>query len=249
MKVILITFATLCLWTIVSCVTTVPPPKYEGPQTVEALLETYSEKVANPEIDEKYPQAEWLQMLLDKGITIEDFGDYSGYMTSRWNLAQLEYQPEKWASGKLGIPPTDDWKTYKTAYIERQIWEYQQLKAAQQMDPTVDGGVFTGPNQETFLPTTPGCVYVQRSRGGGAFSGEPLSEKQKFNILFKGKHPWGRKIIYIDEIGNILPKKPAPISPEDLGLPADVSWPPKDQKHLDRIYEEVKLRYQLEKNR
>lgn len=249
MKVILITFATLCLWTIASCVKTVPPPKYEGAQTVEALLEAYSGKVANPEIDEKYPQAEWLQMLLDKGITIEDFGDYSGYMASRWSLARLEYQPEKWASGRLGIPPTDDWETYKAAYIERKIWEHQQIKAAKQMDVTVAGGFFTGPNQETLLPFTPGRVYVQRTRNGGTFTGETLSEKQKFNILFKGKHPWGRKIIYIDETGNILPKKPAPISLEDLGLPADVSWPPKDQKHLDRIYEEVKLRYQLEKNR
>lgn len=54
MKVSLMTLVTLCLFMVVSCIKVVPPRKYEGPQTVEALLETFGEKVGtNPEIDEK----------------------------------------------------------------------------------------------------------------------------------------------------------------------------------------------------
>lgn len=201
------------------------PKKHDGPQTVEALLKSFEQMTANPEIDEKYPQAEWLQMLLEKGITIKDFGDYSGYMTPRWGLARLEHQPEKWASGKFGIPPTDDWETYKNAYIDRKIWERQQLKAVSQGDPTVSGGFFTGPNHEVFLPFTPGRVYVERTLGGAAFTGSELSDQQKFDILFRGKHPEGYDIVYISEEGHALGEKPPLITRDEVSRPPE-GWEP-----------------------
>ena len=206
------------------------PKKHTGPQTVEALLKSFEQMTANPGIDEKYPQTEWLQMLLEKGITIEHFGDYSGYMAARWSLARLENQPEEWVSGKLGIPPTDDWETYKNAYIDRKIWEYQQLEAAKQVDPTVAGGFFTGKNQEVFLPFPPGRVYVERTRGGGVFTGSSLSGEQKFDILFRGKHPEGYDIVYISEDGHALGEKPPLITREEVSMPPE-GWeplPPKD---------------------
>lgn len=250
MKVSLMTLVTLCLFMVVSCIKVVPPRKYEGPQTVEALLETFGEKVGtNPEIDEKYPQAEWLQMLLEKGATIEHFGDYSVYMSDRWSLARLENQPEKWVSGQLGVPPTDDWETYKNAYIDRKIWERQQLEAARQTDPQVHHVLFLGPNADTIIPISGKHLVVHRSRGGASFTGSRLSDQQKFDLLFKGKHPWGWKVIYVDAADNILDEKPAPISREDLGMPEDVPWPPKNQEHLDRIYDEVRHRRMLEDNR
>jgi len=250
MKIFLMTLATLFLCMAVSCIREVPPPKYEGPQTVEALLETFGEKVrTNPEIDEKYSQAEWLQMLLEKGATIEHFGDYSLYMSVRWNLARLENQPEKWVSGRFGIPPTDDWETYKNAYIDRKIWERQQLKAARQTDPQVRRVLFLGPNGDTIIPVYGKTVRVHRGRGTASFTGNPLSDQQEFDILFKGKHPRGWKVIYVDADDNILDEKPAPISREEVGLPEDVPWPPKNQEHLDRIYNEVRHRKMLEDNR
>lgn len=250
MKVFLMTLVTLCLCMAVSCIKVVPLPKYEGPQTVEALLETFGEKVGtNPEIDEKYPQAEWLQMLLEKGVTIEHFGDYSGYMSMRWSVTRLENQPEKWVSGKLGIPPTDDWETYKNAYIDRRIWENQQRKAAKRTDPQVSHVLFLGPNGDTIIPVYGKNVVVRRARGSASFTGTPLSDQQRFDILFKGKHPRGWKVIYVDAADNILDEKPAPISIEELGLPEDVPWPPKNQEHLDRIYNEVRQRKILEDNR
>ena len=205
------------------------PKKHNGPQTVEALLASFEEMIANPAIDEKYPQAEWLQMLLDKGITIEDYGDYSGYMIPRWSLGQREHQPEEWASGNLGIPPTNDWETYKAAYIDRKIWEYHQLQAAMESNPAVSGGIFIGLNQETFLPFIPGRVYVERGQGGGSFIGTPLSEEQKFDILFRGKHPAGYDIVYISENGGTHIEKPPPITREEIGAPPD-SWKPQPAK-------------------
>ena len=75
-------------------------------------------------MDEKYPQAEWLEMLLAKGIVIENYKDYSGYMVARSKLVALENQPEMWTSDIFGIPPTTNWETFKEAYIDRKIWEY-----------------------------------------------------------------------------------------------------------------------------
>ena len=253
MKIFLMTLVTLCLVMAVSCITETTltsPTKYEGPQTVEALLENFREKVGtNPEVDEKYPQAKWLQMLLEKGVTIENDRDYSRCMSMRWRLVFLEHQPKEWGSGKFGIPPTDDWETYKTAYIDRKIWEYQQFKAAKQVDPSVSDILFVGPDQKTIIPLPNKAVCVSRAQGGGSVTGGGLSNQQVFDILFKGKHPRGWKIIYIDEAGNILPEKPAPVSREELGLPEDVPWPPKNQEHLDRIYNEVRHSKMLEDNR
>lgn len=72
------------------------PKKHDGPQTVEALLESFEDLAADSEIDTQYPQNEWVQMLLDRGIVIEDFADYSGYLAARANLVYLENNPEIW---------------------------------------------------------------------------------------------------------------------------------------------------------
>ena len=48
----------------------VPSERYTGPQTVEALMAAFDETYDRPnltKVDEKYPRAEWLAMLLDKG--------------------------------------------------------------------------------------------------------------------------------------------------------------------------------------
>ena len=116
------------------------------PQTVKALRSAYDEryneryaitsgsvsytlnngtvfeyKVPLPlsEVDAKYPRDEWLQMLLDKGITIDNFEEYWTYLSKRDELVELEKVPEVWSSSLFGISPTDDWETYKAAYLKQ----------------------------------------------------------------------------------------------------------------------------------
>lgn len=79
----------------------------------------YSSDLTLREIDARYPRTEWLQMLLDRGITIENFHDYSRYLSKRHTLAFLEDNPNLWKAGIHDIPPTDDWETYKAAYIDK----------------------------------------------------------------------------------------------------------------------------------
>ena len=116
------------------------------PQTVQALRNAYDEKyneryaitsgsysitlddgtvfaykfpLPMSEVDAKYPREEWLQMLLDKGVTIDNFEEYWTYLSQRDTLVELEKQPEVWSSELFGIPPTEDWENYRAAYLKQ----------------------------------------------------------------------------------------------------------------------------------
>ncbi|MXV75777.1 hypothetical protein F4Z99_16070 [Candidatus Poribacteria bacterium] len=80
--------------------------------------ESYSSNLTISEIDARYPRAEWLQLLLERGIIIGDLYEYGSNLSHRHALAFLEDNPNLWESGVIDIPPTDDWETYKAAYID-----------------------------------------------------------------------------------------------------------------------------------
>lgn len=184
--------------------------------TINTLLAAYEKLASDPEVDEKYPQREWLQMLLEKDIVIENYDDYSGYLAARRNLTQLEKHPELWTSDIFGLPPIYDWETFKASFIERKIWEYEQFRAAIQADPEVSGGFFTGPGKQTFLPTKKGRVYVKRKGMGTVFLGERLDEDQQKALLFEGRHPEGYEVIYIDDNGHPLTEPPPLLTLENM---------------------------------
>ena len=83
--------------------------------------ESYTSNLTISEIDARYPRAEWLQMLLDRGIIIGDLYEYASNLSHRHALAFLEDNPNLWESGVLDIPPMDDWETYKAAYIDNLV--------------------------------------------------------------------------------------------------------------------------------
>ena len=118
---------------------------YDGPQTVKGLMNAFdaaynqkfskarvialceggvvysSELAIRGEIDARYSRVEWLQMLLQRGITIEDFDDYRIYLTKRHTLAFLEDNPDLRKIGFRGMPLTDDRETYKVTYIDKLV--------------------------------------------------------------------------------------------------------------------------------
>lgn len=120
------------------------PEVYDGPQTVKGLMNAFdaaynqkfskakvvalwdgvaysSELAITGEIDAKHPRAEWLQMLLQRGITIENFDDYRIYLSKRHTLAFLEDNPDLRKIGFRGMPLTSDPKAYKVAYIDKLV--------------------------------------------------------------------------------------------------------------------------------
>lgn len=199
--------------------------KYTGPQTVEALMVTFDGRYSSTDakwasetsnggqryieftladMDTKYPRDEWLQILLNKGIAIDNFKDYSGYLNIRADLILEEF-----CKGT-------DWKIVKAAYMDTQIREYQLISEAKQANPEVNDWIMV---DENALPNIPGVIYVQKtestaniwytsstttSERGEIISaeGSELSEKQKLNLLNTGVTPKGWKTVYVDEDGN-----------------------------------------------
>lgn len=104
--------------------------KFTGAKTV-----TYSSDLTIGEIDARYPRTEWLQLLLDKGITIDDSFEYASLLSKRYTLALLEDNPDLRQSGFLGIPAMDDWETYKVAYIDKLVKDHTKIQeAAEQIE-------------------------------------------------------------------------------------------------------------------
>ncbi len=158
-------------------------------------------------IDAKYPREEWLQMLLNKGITIESFKAYNGYLNIRSDLILKEFHTKNdWER--------EDWETIKASYIDTQIQEYQDKRVNREENWVVLG--------ENRLPIIPGRMYVQKTESGSriwhttssiskswdgkiaihSVEGPELSEKQKFDLLNNGVEPVGWKVVYLDEKGN-----------------------------------------------
>lgn len=82
------------------------------------------------EIDARYPRAAWVQLLLDSSITIDSFGSYASYLSKRHTLAFLEDNPDLRKAGLLGIPATDNWKTYTAAYINKLVDIHTKVRRA-----------------------------------------------------------------------------------------------------------------------
>lgn len=135
---------------------------YHGPQTAAGLMAAFDAAytAARPkvtatmsrkkkveirrewdeaEIDARYPRAEWLQLLLDRGITITHARDYAMYLAKRHTLALVEDNPKlwksgifrlPWESGIFGLPRTKDWNTFKAAYLDNWIDTHEQIRDA-----------------------------------------------------------------------------------------------------------------------
>ena len=207
--------------------------KYTGPQTVESLMAAfdarYSSQAANTKwatasetssgekrhleftlthIDAKYPREEWLQLLLNKGITIESFKAYNGYLNIRSDMVLKEFHTKNdWER--------EDWETIKASYIDTQIQEYQDKR----VNPEAEDWVVLSENR---LPVIPGRMYVQKTESGAriwhttsstskswdgkieihSVKGPELSEKQKSDLLNNGVEPVGWEVVYLDEKGN-----------------------------------------------
>lgn len=142
------------------------PDAYTGSQTVKALMNAFdtaynqkyskarvmalcedgivysSELAVSGEIDARYSRVEWLQMLLQRGITIENFDDYRIYLSKRHTLAFLEDNPDLQEIGFLDMPLMDDREAYKVAYINKLVHDKVQksLKQVERLKTQIERG-------------------------------------------------------------------------------------------------------------
>ncbi|MCY4553393.1 MAG: hypothetical protein OXC79_06950 [Candidatus Poribacteria bacterium] len=142
------------------------PDTYTGSQTVKALMNAFdtaynqkyskarvmalcedgivysSELAVSGEIDARYSRVEWLQMLLQRGITIENFDDYRIYLSKRHTLAFLEDNPDLQEIGFLDMPLMDDREAYKVVYINKLVHDKVQksLKQVERLKTQIERG-------------------------------------------------------------------------------------------------------------
>ena len=217
------------------------PTKYEGPwpQTAQSVTEYFDglethRHAEDDEIDAKYSRAEWVAMLLERGATIDDYGKYSHYLSGLRRLLWSENDPEAWASGEYGVVPAQDWETYIDNFVDRHISVVEEVSAASKTD-VITGWTFMGPNGSVLLPFTMNRVYVDLDgKGTTSFVGSELTENETDDLMFKGIHPEGKEVIYIDhEKGVFLDEKPSPLSWETI-LKDEVP-PPNWRQEIEKL--------------
>lgn len=193
---------------------------HEGPQTVEALMESYHvvylQSKRHREIDMRVPPEQWLQSVLDKGYTILNYDEYIGYMDARTATDDLDNplvrQPY---SEALGIPESEIERLQKI-YIENKFIRIAREHAMKRASTEpIAFGIHIA---DKVLPIYKNrdVVYVQRYESAAEFIGKKLTDEQSFNLLFRGIEPEGIEVIYIDELGNQLSKKPKPFTREEV---------------------------------
>ncbi len=208
------------------------PKKHEGPQTAEAIYQTFEGMLyTNSELETAYPEKEFLQMLLNRGVVINDYLDYSGYVGGREDLYFLDQNPDerRWYAFASSVKYTENLEKLKERFIDDRISDYDVFRAAVDADDTITGGYHIG---DKFFPAGGGRVYIQLERHEDGHSkgimGEELTEEQKFNIFYRGIEPVGYKVIYLDENYDPLTEPFRPLTPKEV-LP-----PEKYEEYLKR---------------
>ena len=218
--------------------------KYTGPQTPGALMEAFHSAYTKNgtrhlDQDERYPPEPFLQMLLNRGVSIFDASEYQAFMSLRGIRRSFEKSDSAFVDmqvKRFGIPASDI-DALEAAFIDGEISRRQQIHELMRTDNNITGGVSVGnPDNRTHLPFYHDrkITYVKRSKSEVSFSsvfmGTPLTEPQKFNLLFKGIEPEGIDIVYVDELGKRFEEKPPPITREEFLnlMPVDETPPPED---------------------
>ena len=149
--------------------------RYTGPQTVKALMKTFDARYSSHErtttseilhgekrhiaftladIDAKYPREEWLQMLLNRGITIENFKTYSEYLNIRSDVILEEFYTE------------NDWEIVKASYIDTLLQEYrhehQLITEANRANPEMEEWIVIGKTRCPKFPEE--STYKKRNQ-------------------------------------------------------------------------------------
>ena len=117
------------------------------------------------EIDARYPRTAWLQLLVERGVTIESLIDYFLCMAHRHQLAFLEDSPHLWKTETYGTSAIEAWETYKADYIERFVRYYtRNWKTAAE---TARKRIATTKSSIPKVPNVPTIPQIPR------FHGEP----------------------------------------------------------------------------
>lgn len=171
----------------------------------DRLFTVAGEDVIETEADRQYPRREWLRMLMSKGIPIETYSHYSGWLSSRWGLVYAKADPLELASLKrtCDLPPDASWEEVVDAKIAAEWRMAQMLDAAQATDDSIFGGFLS--KDGVFVPFRENTVYLQKtSPDSWVVTEGGVSQEVIVSIIQGEPPPNGIEVIYLDADGNPL---------------------------------------------
>lgn len=115
----------------------------------------------DPEIENFLPADEWFQKLLDMGIVIDDYSDYSGWLSTRYMLLHAHKDAEDLLRSKrlLNLHADASWDEVVEAEIRYKEKLNRLVDQAQAADPLVSGGSLD--SRGVFIPNRENTAYVQ----------------------------------------------------------------------------------------
>ena len=191
---------------------------------VQAVMKKFDPKYRsgwanrNEDIEQWYPTDEWLQRLLDMGIVIDDYRNYTSYLSRRWMFYHAQNDPEELSDmkDKYGLDADASWDEVVDAGIHFGVKLRTLANQAMDADPRVYGGRLS--KEGVFIPFRYKTVYVQNNfilKGGGVpdwVSREITNREAGLPPL--REIPKDIDIIYLDEKGQ---QRETPPSVGDAG--------------------------------
>ena len=169
------------------------------------------------EIERFLPADEWIQKLLDMGITIDNYSDYSGYLNHRDRYWLAHNDPENLIDKKnhLNLNANASWDEF----VEAGIWSYVKLNTlaneAMEADPLVEGGTLS--KDGVFIPFRLNTIYIQTNgsqvssqKGAGVPDWVPQElHHRAAGIPPERKIPKYVEVIFLDDAGKPVDEKVA----------------------------------------
>lgn len=168
----------------------------------------------NEEIERWYPTDEWLQRFLDMGIAIDNYSDYTSYLSNRWIYYHAQNEPESISDLKYQYGLDDDasWDELLDAGTHFIVKLQSFANQAMDADPLVYGGSMG--KDEIFIPMRLKTVYVRNgsiSYGSGVpeWVGRELGDREA-GLPPSREIPDDIDIIYLDEKGQPIKDRMPP---------------------------------------
>ncbi len=210
---------------------------YDGPQTVEAIMERY-DKGYGPwrEIDDVFPREEWIQRALDLGVEFRDGFDYTGILGLRRYMERFRSDPSPHFSRMReakGLEDDANYNAFIDARIQRIARQNIQFREAKRKDPESTGGFFL---RDQYIPTRGNQTYVRIDPDDPNHAvvmygprDRDLTKEEEHLLKYHGVAPEGIEVFYLDKNSKVMP---AGSDPPRLSWEARVSAMSEHERHV-----------------
>lgn len=176
----------------------------------------------NWELEQQIPTDKWIQRLLNMGIKIENYSDYSAYLSARWRIFHAHNDPEALEDLKQRYSLASE--ASLDEIIKEHIYDSVQLHTQTEQAIARDSRVYGGSLSQNgvFIPKRVKTVYVQPGtiRAGVGVPEWVVHEIRDRDIGLPPSReiPKDIDIIYLDEKGQPIKDRVPPSSGETEGF-------------------------------